>query len=92
MNEQVIFNWAVGLLGPVAGWWLKVMWSEIKEIKHEGKELADRVAGIDVLVAGQYVKREYFEAKVTELSTALFNKLDRIEDKIDRKADKPNAG
>lgn len=92
MNDQVIFNWVVGLLGAIAGWWFKVMWNEIKEIKHEGKELADRVAAIDVLVAGQYVKREYFEAKLMELSSALFNKLDRIEDKIDRKADKPNAG
>lgn len=91
MNEQVIFNWSVGIAGAVAGWWLKMMWDEIKELKHQDKELAERVASIDVLVAGQYVKREYLEAKVQELTTALFNKLDRIEDKLDRKADKPHA-
>ena len=44
---------------------------------------------IDLLVAGQYVKRDYFEAKLDGFTKAIFTKLDRIEDKLDAKADKP---
>ena len=57
----------------------------LSALRDENKALADRVAGIDVLVAGQYVKRDYFEAKFESLSHALFDKLDRIEDKLDDK-------
>lgn len=39
---------------------------------------------IEVLVAGAYVKKDEFGASVA----ALFAKLDRIEDKLDGKADK----
>ncbi len=86
--DQTIFNWAIAALGTLGGWWMRVMWEEMKELKREDKALADRVAAIDVLVAGQYVKRDHFEAKFESLSHALFDKLDRIEDKLDKKVDK----
>ena len=44
-----------------------------------------RVAEIEVLVAGAYVKKDDLE----KLSNAIFAKLDRIEDKLDLKVDKP---
>ena len=42
------------------------------------------MAEIKVLVAGDYVKKDEFLKSVT----ALFTKLDRIEGKLDKKADK----
>lgn len=86
--EQTLFNWTVAALGTLGGWWMRVMWEEMKQLQREDRALADRVAGIDLLVAGQYVKRDYFEAKFESLSHALFDKLDRIEDKLDKKVDK----
>ena len=56
----------------------------MKELKKTDSELATKVQSIEVLVAGQYVKREDFK----ELSDALFRKLDRIEVKLDSKMDK----
>ena len=40
---------------------------------------------MQLLVAGNYVRREDLESSVK----ALFAKLDKIEDKLDKKADRP---
>ena len=52
--------------------------------KDSYKELAEKVGNIEVLVAGQYVKREDF----TQVTNQLFFKLDKILDKLDTKVDK----
>lgn len=48
------------------------------------KELSVKVQSIELLVAGEYVKK----AEIQQLSDSLFKKLDRIEDKLDGKVDK----
>jgi hypothetical protein len=57
----------------------------INSLKKTDGELADKVQHIEVLVAGSYVKRDDLD----KLANALFTKLDRIEFKVDGKADKP---
>ncbi len=42
------------------------------------------MSSIEVLVAGDYVKKDEYSA----MMNAIFAKLDRIEDKLDKKADK----
>ena len=59
-------------------------WDSYKELKKTDKELADKVSAIEVLVAGQYVKRDDFD----RLAQAIFVKLDKIMDKLDTKVDK----
>ena len=81
---QTLFNIAVGLVGALGGWILNTLWQEIKSMQATDDKLAEKVAGIEVLVAGQYVKRDDMQV----LSSAIFAKLDRIEDKLDSKADK----
>jgi hypothetical protein len=81
---QTLFNIAVGLVGALGGWILNTLWQEIKTMQQTDEKLADKVAAIEILVAGQYVKRDDMQI----LSTAIFTKLDRIEDKLDGKADK----
>lgn len=76
MNQE-LFNIAVAIAGALGGWWLNTMWSAMRELER-------KVASIDVLVAGSYVKRE----EVDKLGDVLFEKLDRIEQKLDRKVDK----
>lgn len=87
-ERQTLFNIVITALGVVGGWWMKVMWDSLKDLERADRELVDRVAAIDVLVAGSYVKRDYFEAKLDAVTKALFDKLDRIENKVDAKADK----
>lgn len=78
MSYQELFNIAIAIVGALGGWWLNTMWSVMRELEK-------KVASIDVLVAGSYVKRD----ELTQLSNVLFEKLDRIDQKLDRKADKP---
>ena len=82
--SQDIFNIAVGVAGALGGWWLKVMHESLKELAAQDQRLAEKVGKIEVLVAGDYVKREEFDRVVQRL----FEKLDHIENKLDNKADK----
>ena len=82
--SQELINWLLLGFGSLIGFLLNAVWQAVKDLQSADKELASKVAEIEVLVAGDYVKREEFNQTVT----ALFSKLDRIEDKIDKKADK----
>lgn len=82
--DQQMFNIMFAIAGALGGWWMKAMWEALKDLQKADNHLATEVSDLKVLVAGQYVKTETFE----KLTTAIFAKLDRIEDKLDKKADK----
>jgi hypothetical protein len=84
MDSQQFFNLSVAIIGVLGGWFMRVMWQSLQELRSQDSKLAEKVGNIEVLVAGQYVKRDDMDKSMT----ALFMKLDRIEDKIDKKADK----
>ena len=84
MMEQSALNWVFGVVNIILGAALTMMWDSYKELKKSDKELADKVNNIEVIVAGQYVKREDFE----KVADQIFSKLDKIMEKLDRKADK----
>lgn len=85
MDEQQIFNIAIAIIGALGGWLMRIMWQSLKDLQTRDDKLADKVGQIEVLVAGNYVKRDDMDRSIT----AIFAKLDRIEDKISQKADKP---
>lgn len=86
--DQTIVNWLLGGLGTILGFMLKVIWQAVKDLQAADKQLSDEVAAMKVLVAGDYVRKDYLEKTVA----ALFSKLDRIEerleDKLAKKVDK----
>lgn len=84
MPDQQMFNVVFAIAGALGGWWMKAMWESVKELQHTDRALTTEVSELKVLVAGQYMKRDEFE----RTSQAIFTKLDRIEDKLDGKADK----
>lgn len=83
--DQTIVNWLLAGFGALIGFLLNAVWQSVKDLQKADKELADKVAAIEILVAGQYVHRSELE----RLSDALFAKLDKIDNKLDGKADKP---
>ena len=85
MDYQTLFNVAVALAGALAGWVLNNIKSSMDALHVADQQLSEKVQAIEILVAGTYVKRD----DVDKLANALFAKLDRIETKIDGKADKP---
>jgi hypothetical protein len=84
-NYQTFFNISVTLIGFLGGWVLNSLKSSIDALHKADADLTAKVQSVEVLVAGQYVKRD----DLNELSKAIFNKLDRIEAKLDSKVDKP---
>lgn len=87
MDYQTLFNIAGGIAGFLGGWWMKVLHDSVRDLQDADKRLADKVSSIEVLVAGNYVKRDDLDKSVD----AIFRKLDRIEDKLDGKVDKREA-
>ena len=82
--DQTLFNIAVTVTGFLGGWWLKVLWDAVKDLQTADKVLVEKVSSIEVLVAGNYMTRADFD----KIAAAIFAKLDKIEDKLDRKVDK----
>jgi len=70
--------------GTLGGWWLKVVWDALKDLQEADKALVEKVASIEVLVAGRYTTREEFDRNLN----AVFVKLDRIYELLSQKADR----
>jgi hypothetical protein len=83
-TNQLLFNVIIGALYLVAGWLMKVMWDSLRDLRIADTILAEKVGTIEVLVAGSYAKRD----ELDKMAAAIFLKLDRIEAKLDTKADK----
>jgi hypothetical protein len=81
---QVFFDVAVGIIGVLGGWVLNTVWGAVKDLQEADKELADKVAAIEVLVAGRYVTRDEFNSTLGQV----FAKLDTIRDLVSQKADR----
>lgn len=81
MEWQHVFDLAVALIGFLGGAIVKAMWDGLKDLQYADKELASKVSAIEILVAGNYIRRDEF----ANLSAAIFAKLDKIEGKIDSK-------
>lgn len=82
--DQDIINWVIGGFGALIGFVLKNVWDAVKDLQVADRELVDKVGQIEVLVAGNYVKREEFE----RIMLRMFEKLDTIEDKLSGKVDR----
>ena len=84
MDSQTAFNTILSLVAFLGGWVLNSLRDSIRALQKTDSELADKVQRIEVLVAGTYVKRD----DLNRMTAALFAKLDKIELKLDGKADK----
>lgn len=82
--DQQLFNLVVGGANLLLGWLLKVIWDSVTDLKREDKALAEKVNNIEVLVAGDYVRKHDFEEAFKEVKLM----LGKIFDKLDGKADK----
>ena len=83
-NFQTLFNISITLVGFLGGWVLNSLKASIESLQKADHDLTTKVQSVEVLVAGSYVKRDDLD----KLTAALFAKLDKIESKLDGKADK----
>lgn len=79
-----MFNIAVAVIGFMGGWWVKTIWESVKDLQNADKDISSKVSQIEIIVAGQYVKRDEFD----RTAAAIFVKLDKIYDLVQTKADR----
>jgi len=84
MDYQELYNVAMGFVMLLGGWFMRIIWDSLNKLQDADKDLAEKLGKIEVLVAGEYVKKDEFNVVMLRL----FEKLDHIESKIDNKADK----
>ena len=84
MDAQAIINVLFAAAGALAGVVISRLWASVDHLVEADTKLADKVQAIELLVAGQYVKKP----ELSELGLRIFERLDRIEAKLDRKVDK----
>jgi hypothetical protein len=60
MDEQVLFNWIVGVAGVFGGWTLKVIWDSLMELRRDIKTM-------DTKMHDDFVRRDDFKDAVREL-------------------------
>lgn len=84
MESQTLINIAFTAVGGLMGLILKAVWDGLKELRAADASLVDKVQKIEVLVAGSYVTWEGFNLTLRPITET----LQRIEDKLDKKADK----
>jgi len=84
MESQTIFDVVLGVTMLLGGWIMRMMWESLKELRTQDQELAEKVSQIEVLVAGEYVKRSELDRAIQRI----FDKLDIIDAKLSSKADK----
>lgn len=89
--DQTIINFVLGGFGAIIGFMLKVVWQTVNDLQNADHKLAEKVAEIEVLVAGDYVRRDHLQQTID----AIFKKLDKMDLKMDKmddkKADKYNG-
>jgi hypothetical protein len=77
VTPQDYINIIFGTAASVTGWLGRELWQAIKELRYDLAKLREELPT-------RYVPKDEFH----NFSTAIFKKLDRIEDKIDKKLDK----
>ena len=82
--DQTVINWGFAALSGILGFLLNMLWQAIKDLQSADKELTDKVSGIEVIVAGNYVKKEEFDRTINRM----FEKLDQIAMAVALKADR----
>jgi len=68
----------------VIGWWSKELSKNQDKIIADQSTLARQINSLEVKVSDHYVKREDFQS----VTNQIFQKLDKILDKLDTKVDK----
>lgn len=81
---QVVFNVLITFCAMLGGYVLKSVQMTLAAMLREQKELAAKLQAVELLVAGEYVRKDEF----ARFADAIFEKLDKIDTKLDHKEDR----
>lgn len=82
--EQSVFNIAVGIAGAFGGFILKAIWDKTDKLERTDANLVKSVNELAIVVATLKAHHDEDSKKLD----IIFEKLDKIDAKLDKKADK----
>lgn len=83
-DYQILFNSAFAVILLGVGWLMRVLFDTITDLRKKDQDIYDKVSDLAVTIPENYVHKSDFR----ELNDRIFDKLDRIEAKLDHKQDK----
>jgi hypothetical protein len=88
IDGQVFFNVAAALIGALGGWILKTLWTATENLRVDLNKLNEKIsagmAELERQIPNVYVRRDDFREAIVRMEAF----LERIEQKLDRKADR----
>ena len=75
--DQTIFNFILGGVSTILGWFLREMWSAVKELKADLAKLREELPR-------EYVAKDDYRNDVKELKDMLQKLFDRLDGKADK--------
>ena len=88
MELQPILNFSFAIVGALFGWLMKLGYDSIQRLQVDSRQLAIDIQAIELLVAGQYIKRDDMERYIDKQTSLLMGRFDHLEKKLEGKADK----
>lgn len=89
--DQSLINWAFTAVGALIGFVMNIIWQEIRQLRkdhetlqQEDKLIVERITSVEILVAGDYVKKAEFDI----IANKLFDKVDEIKEILHAKEDR----
>lgn len=75
--DQSVINWAFVGFGAAVGWIMRIIWTEIKLVQKNQREIESNISD-------NYVRKDDYRVDIAEIK----GMLARIFDRLDHKADK----
>jgi uncharacterized coiled-coil protein SlyX len=82
--DNALFQIVVGVAGAAVSFIAARILQAIRDLEHRIGQLNNKISELEVLVARQHVTHAQFDNVVH----TIFNKIDKIDDKLDHKVDK----
>ncbi len=77
MEAQYVIDGVIALVGGMLGWFLKIVWEAIKELKEDMKETTR-------LIHEDFVRKDDYRVDMAELKSMSLRILDKLDNKVDK--------
>lgn len=82
--DQILINSALTGLMTAIAFVVKVIWQGLRDLQQTDIDMLGQIASTRLMMSDSYIKKEDFE----RMTSAIFSKLDKIENKLDGKVDR----
>jgi uncharacterized membrane-anchored protein YhcB (DUF1043 family) len=75
--DQTFINWIIAGVGAGIGWIMRIIWTEIKLVQKNQREIESNISD-------NYVRKDDYRVDIAEIKGMLGRIFDRLENKADK--------